>query len=253
AGKEGGSIAAVAPYKNGQFGPWYGTPTYVVIAPDGSLQYDVSGNTNEATIEAIDEALLATGAVKPIIENPVSVTGQVNFLQGSTGLGNAYVQITNGAGNVILQDTTNSSGAFNFQFLLSEMQPDWKVGVVKNGALLNGVNALDLVKLQKHLLFLELLDSPLAKLAVDANNSGTLSSLDLVNILKLVLGINTHFNDNQTWIVLPADTDFGPPSNNPPGITSTTIPLADIISGARQPNFISVKKGDANGSANPNQ
>src|SRR6188474_978242 len=41
---QGGSIAAVQPYKSGQFGQWFGTPTFIVIAPNGSVQFDVSGN-----------------------------------------------------------------------------------------------------------------------------------------------------------------------------------------------------------------
>ncbi|MFZ1677936.1 MAG: dockerin type I domain-containing protein [Saprospiraceae bacterium] len=255
AGKDGGSLTAVAPYKSGQFGPWYGTPTYIVIAPDGSMQYNVDGANNQATIAAIDAALLATGAVKPPpAESPVSVIGQVQFLQGSAGVGNAYVQLLNGAGNVMVQDTTDANGSFNLQYLLSQSQPDWKIGVVKNGLPLNGVNAIDLVKIQKHILFLDTLDSPLNKLAVDVNNSGTISSLDVVTILKLILGKTQNFPDNKTWIVLPADTDFGPPSShNVPTISSTTIPLSEIASGARLPNFIAVKRGDANGSANPGQ
>jgi hypothetical protein len=254
AGKDGGSLAAVAPYKNGQFGPWYGTPTYIVIAPNGTLQYDVDGPNNQAIIDAIDAALLATGAEKPPPpENPVSVPGQVTFLQGDSGVANAYVQILNGAGNVVLQDTTDTNGSFNLQFLLSQSQPDWKVGVTKNGAVLNGVNAIDVVKVQKHILFIDTLDTPLYKLAADVNNSGTISSTDIVTMLKLLLGKIDHFPDNQTWIVLPADTDFGPPTQRPPVITSYTIPLSDIMNGIRQPNFIAVKKGDANGNANPGQ
>ncbi|MEP6645703.1 MAG: redoxin domain-containing protein [Saprospiraceae bacterium] len=254
AGKDGGSLEAVAPYKNGQFGPWYGTPTYIVIAPDGSMQYDVDGANNQATIDAVDAALLATGAVKPSsAESPVSVTGQIQFLEGSSGSGNAYVQIRNGNGNVVVQDTSDNNGNFNLQFLLSQSQPDWSVGVVKNGSPTNGVNAIDLVKVQKHILFIDTLDTPLYRLAADANNSGTISTLDIVTMLKLLLGKIQNFPDNQTWIVVPADTDFGPPSLKPPVITNTTILLSDILSGARQPNFIAIKKGDVNGSADPDQ
>ncbi|MEO6131296.1 MAG: redoxin domain-containing protein [Saprospiraceae bacterium] len=254
AGNDGGSLAAVAPYKSGQFGPWYGTPTYIVIAPDGTLQYNVEGATNQATIQALDAALLATGALKPPPpESPVSVSGLVQFLEGSTGVGNAYVQIRNGAGNVIVQDTSDMNGHFNLQFLLSQSQPDWQLGVVKNGSPVNGVSAIDLVKIQKHILFIDTLDTPLFRLAADANNSASISTLDIVTILKLLLGKIQNFPDNQTWITLPADTDFGSEAYRPPVITSTTIPISAILSGARQPNFIAVKKGDVNGSASPGQ
>jgi thiol-disulfide isomerase/thioredoxin len=251
--KDGGSLAAVQPYKNGSFGPWYGTPTFVVIAPDGSVQYGVDGPTNQATIDAIDAALTATGAQKPNIETPVSVSGQVHFLQGTTGVGNAYVQVVNAAGTIMLQDTTDVSGNFNLQVLLSQVQPGWAMKVVKNGNPTNGVNALDVLRIQKHLLFVEPMTSPLAKLASDANKSGTISSLDIVTLLKLLLGISTNFPDGQTWIVIPADTDFGVPTQHPPVIPSYSIPLQDILDGNREPAFIAIKKGDANLNANPNE
>ena len=133
------------------------------------------------------------------------------------------------------------------------VQPDWEVKVVKNGPPLNGVNALDLVRIQKHLLFIDPLDDPLSKLAADANKSGTINSLDVVTLLRIILGINTNFPDQQSWIVIPADTDFGPPTQHPPVIPSYTIPLQDILDGIRAPAFIGIKRGDANGSANPNQ
>lgn len=249
--RDGGSLDAVQPYKNGSFGPWSGTPTFVVIAPDGSVQYDVSGGNNEATIAAIDDALAATGAVKPNQEMPVSVLGQVQFFDGNTGVGNAYIQIIDGQGNIILQDTSDANGNYTLQVLLSEVQPDWELKVVKNGPATNGVSVQDLIKIQKHLLFVLQMDSPLAKLAADANNSGTISALDMVTITKLLLGISTEFPNGESWIVIPADTDFGTPNQHPPVINSYSIPLQAILDGERQPVFTAIKKGDPQGNANP--
>ncbi len=252
-GKDGGSLNAVQPYMNGSFGDWYGTPTYVVIAPNGTVQYDVRGQNNQATIQAVDAALLSTGAQKPPPpESPVEVTGLVSYLMGSTGLGNAYVQIVDGQGNVIKQDTTDASGNFDLSILLSEMQPDWQLKVVKTGSPTNGVNALDLLRIQKHILLVDPLPDPLSKLASDINKSGSISALDIVVLLKLLLGIDTNFADGQSWITVPADTDFGVPSQHPPAISSYTIPVQDVVNGTRSAHFLAVKRGDANGNANPN-
>jgi thiol-disulfide isomerase/thioredoxin len=250
---EGGSLPAVAPYKDGTFGPWTDTPMFVVIAPDGTVQYNVEGATDNETIEAIDEAITATGAVKPPPgEEPVSVSGQITFMMGSTGVGNTFVQVVNGQGDIVASDTTSIHGTFDLSILLSEVQPDWQLRAVKTGSPLNGVNALDLVRTQKHLLGIELFDTPTAKIAADANESGTISTLDLVLISRILLGMIPHFPDQQSWTLIPADTDFGVPTQHPPVITSYTIPLQDILSGARLPNFIAIKKGDATGNANLN-
>lgn len=249
--RDGGSLDAVQPYKNGSFGSWSGTPMFIVIAPDGTVQYDVSGANNQATIAAIDAALAATGAVKPNIEMPVAVAGQVQFLQGSSGVANASVQIINSAGTVLQEVTTGMDGSFTFEVLASEVQPDWALKVIKQSEPTNGVSALDLVKIQKHLLFVEYMDSPFSRIAADANGSGTISSLDIVTLLKLLLGITSNFPDGQTWIVIPADTDFGTPNQHPPVIASYTIPVQAILDGERSPSFIAIKKGDAGGNANP--
>ena len=153
----------------------------------------------------------------------------------------------------MISETTNTTGEFDLEILLSEVQPGWKLKVIKEGDPLNGVNVLDLVRIQKHILFVESFDNPFGKLASDVNESHTITSLDIAGILKILLGRADNFVDGESWIVVPADTDFGPPTQNPPVIGETTILLDDILSGARQPNWIAIKKGDANGNANPNE
>jgi len=117
------------------------------------------------------------------------------------------------------------------------------------------VNALDLVRIQKHILFVDPFQDPLPKLAADINKSNSLSALDIVALIKILLGINTNFPDGQTWITVPADTDFGVPAQHPPILPASayTIPVQDIVNGSRVAHFLAVKRGDANGNANPNQ
>jgi thiol-disulfide isomerase/thioredoxin len=64
AGGEGGSVSASLPYKSGLFGPYTGTPTFVVVAPDGTVEFDIDGGNIPATIDALDAAIAATGAEK---------------------------------------------------------------------------------------------------------------------------------------------------------------------------------------------
>jgi thiol-disulfide isomerase/thioredoxin len=254
AGNDGGSVQAVAPYKNGQFGPWVDAPTFIVISPDGTVQYDVDGPTDAATIAAIDSAIVSTGAVKPDpAEQPVVVSGQVHFFNGSTGVGNAVVQVVNSIGTIIMSDTTTANGSFGLEIFLSEIQPGWEVKVIKHGDAGNGLNVLDLLRIQKHILFLETLSDPHARLAADVNNSFTITSLDIISTLKILLGQSMNFPNGETWKIFPADTDFGPPSNNAPLISTYSIPLQDILDGVRQPLFSGVKIGDVNGSADPGQ
>lgn len=62
---EGGSVEAVQALIDAEFGDFNGAPLYLVVSPDGSVQWDVFGFGEEATITALDEALQSTGANKP--------------------------------------------------------------------------------------------------------------------------------------------------------------------------------------------
>jgi hypothetical protein len=51
-----------------------------------------------------------------------------------------------------------------------------------------GVSTLDLVDMQKHLL-IKPLSSPYKMIAADANNSKSITAIDLIEMRKLILGI----------------------------------------------------------------
>ena len=67
-GDDGGALSALTPYLSGIYGPFFGTPTFVVIAPDGTVNYGVRGSGNVNTIGALDLAITDTGAQKPNME-----------------------------------------------------------------------------------------------------------------------------------------------------------------------------------------
>ena len=84
-GGEGGSVTAVQPYKDGTFGTYTGTPTFVVIAPDRTVNYDVSGLNIQGTIAALDTAITATGATGVIsatedVDNKLPFTLRSNLV-----------------------------------------------------------------------------------------------------------------------------------------------------------------------------
>ena len=113
---------------------------------------------------------------------------------------------------------------------------------------LNGVSTYDMVLISKHILGTQPLGSPYKIIAADINNSGSISALDLIELRKLVLAINTTFPTNTSWRFLDADFVF-PDPNNPwatsfPEICQITNFDEDISK-----NFIGIKIGDVNGSA----
>lgn len=110
----------------------------------------------------------------------------------------------------------------------------------------NGVTTLDLIKIQKHLLGIEMLPSPYKLIAADANNSENVSALDLVELRKLILGVYPELPNNKAWRFIPDNFVFAELMDPWPFVeyfTPEGIDTSDIY------NFTGVKIGDVNSSA----
>lgn len=68
----------------------------------------------------------------------------------------------------------------------------------------NGVSTYDIVKITKHILNVQVFTSSYQYIAADVNNSGTVSTADIIKIKKLILGINDDFEDVDSWRFIPA-------------------------------------------------
>ena len=64
---------------------------------------------------------------------------------------------------------------------------------------MNGVSTLDLVKIQRHILGLEELNSPYKLIAADVNADNEIKASDLTELRKLILGIITDLPTNESW------------------------------------------------------
>jgi hypothetical protein len=101
-----------------------------------------------------------------------------------------------------------------------------------------------LILLQQHILGISELNSPYKRIAADANRSGTISTLDLVLLRRLILHIDEELADNTSWRFVDADFVF-PNTANP---FETAFPEAYNLSGEEEElkDFVAVKIGDLN-------
>lgn len=116
---------------------------------------------------------------------------------------------------------------------------------------LNGVTTLDLSLISKHLLNQSPLNSPYKMIAADANKSGTITTLDLVALRRIILGVDEELPNNTSWRFVLAEYAF-PDIKNPftqPFPEKITVP---DIKAVDRINFIGMKTGDVNGTAQPN-
>lgn len=258
AGVDGGSLEAVAPYKAGMFGPFFGTPTFIVIAPDGSVTYDVSAGGGMSLWENLDTALYATGALKPgddpdpPVPEPIPVTGKVRMFQTNAGIANAQVYLLDDTQQEVGRDTTDANG--NYAFALdSALVADHTLTVHVEKLInpKNGITATDLLLIQKHLLGLQPLPHTEKLFASDANGTSSISAADLLFLKQLLLDLTNGFPNGDSWIFFHQDLNLGPAGTQPPTLNQGPITVQDILDGTVSPDFRGIKRGDVNDSADP--
>ena len=143
-------------------------------------------------------------------------------------------------------DTTDQKGQYQIEGLNEGI--GYRVAPYDDENHREGVSTLDLVLIQKHLLGKAKLNSPYKIIAADANNSGHLTALDLLEIRKLILGIIDRYSSNTSWRFVDRNYGFIDPYNpfTPPFPESVWI---DSVSGGIDTaNFVGIKVGDVNGS-----
>jgi len=176
------------------------------------------------------------------------ISGAVKNMSGGD-IENAEVDIN---GNVN-QFINTISGKYAFEGITNGSTEEVSVSKLTNP--LEGVNTLDLVFITNHILGKKALNSAFKILAADVNNSGNITTADLVELRKLILHITDKFSNVNSWEFLPSATTFSNPLNpwkNP--IVSTTH-IEDIQTD-QVADFSGIKMGDvtwdALGKANAN-
>jgi hypothetical protein len=148
-------------------------------------------------------------------------------------------------------DTTGMDGC---SFLAENAIPlgsNSTVTPVKDDNPLNGVTTYDLVLISRHILATEPLNSPYKIIAADANRSGSVTTFDIVELRKLILGLYQELPNNTSWRFVLKNHVFSNPANpfQPPFPELATL---SGLGGVTSITFIGMKVGDVNYSAVPN-
>jgi len=172
----------------------------------------------------------------------VALGGQI-AIEETTGVEDVMVEITSNS----LMNQTNNDGDYMFNNLPGG--DAYTVTPSMDTDPLNGVTTLDLVLLTKHILGTQPITSPYRLIAADANNSGSISTLDLITIRKVILFIDLNFNNNTSWRFVDAAYEFPNPQNP----FETAFPeqyfTSNLDNDDMQGNFVAIKIGDINESA----
>jgi Dockerin type I domain len=113
---------------------------------------------------------------------------------------------------------SNQVGKFEFSNAIP-LAGNYTVAPVKEDNPLNGVTTLDLALISKHVLGIETLGTPYKMIAADANKSGTITTFDVVELRKLILGIYDELPNNKSWRFVDKSYAFPNPSNPSPPLS----------------------------------
>lgn len=227
---EGNASAVVNPIKAGDYGPYFGTPSFAVIAPDGTMDYGVSFSN-------LDAAIAATGATGSGSMTDPTTTYQVNFAHPAYGpIGSDYLTVSlhpAGTTNPIYNITDLTNGTHQFDYPSDEipemLQPTLTISS-NAPANTGGLSVLDVIKIRKHILGFEEFQEEWRLIASDVSGEGNHSVLDIVTLRKVILGFQNTFPN-----LLPGQA-----------ILNNNIPLVSNPGQTVEVEVLVVKRGDVN-------
>ena len=179
-------------------------------------------------------------------DDPQVAMGGAIATEANEGVQEVSVQLS-GAEQMTMM--TDIDGAFGFNV---SQGGDYTITPAKDDDPLNGVTTYDLVLISKHVLGVELLDSPYKLIAADANNSQSVTTFDIVQIRKLILYVDEAFQSNTSWRFVEKGYAFPNAINPWEEIFPEVSNYNNVEQAVLDADFVAVKIGDVNGSARVN-
>jgi hypothetical protein len=242
-----------------------GTGTGFPYNPDGTIQTGVQFTCPDLGTNLIELWSIDKDGNTDFCETYVLIQDNMGVCLGlplpagnistEIGLGIANVSIdfngmSNGLPWISVANYTNSAGDYNL--FMNNPLP------LANGVItpvleldpLNGVNSWDLVLMSRHILGLDPLNSPYKIISGDANKSGTLTTFDIVEIRRLILGTYTELPNNGSWRFVDKTQTFADPLNPFAEVLRESLPINSWSNMSL--DFIGCKIGDVDLTATPN-
>ena len=200
-------------------------------------QQGVEGNC-KSLIYVLDRGV--DGPLCAQVELP-SITVEVETIEGR-GIPAAEIGI---------QGSINQTFVTNYYGFLQIGTRPWLVGdmevsVRRNDEPNTGVSVTDISILRRHLLGITSLPTPWHQLAADVNNDQLLSLMDVIEMQRVILGVQDQFSNNSSWRFFDDSIRFENPSDPWAGQTFPDSWTVHANSDFIRLRFIGVKIGDLN-------
>ncbi|MCO6491566.1 MAG: choice-of-anchor J domain-containing protein [Phaeodactylibacter sp.] len=244
---------------------WFSTSGAPVSLADGTVLFTIHVLLGDAEGSCTDisftdtptpVAVFQEQAGQSVAVTPTLVNGSVCIKSDVTICGRICRENGDGLVNVTLsaadgQDNWSTVSNPDGSHCLDPVPAggNYTVTPEKNTGWRNGVTANDLFLIQRHILQIELLDSPYKLISADADASGSIDGNDLFLLQKLILLQIPEIAGNTSWRFVPKNYVFSDPFNpfNPP--FPETLAYNSLDANITDADFYACKIGDVDLSA----
>ncbi len=137
---------------------------------------------------------------------------------------------------------TDQEGKYAFEDLFTRY--GYELIPIKDDFPLNGVSTLDLLMIQQHILGVRPFENPFSLIAADINNSGSVTTTDIIQLRKMILGLYDAFPENNSWRFV--HSKYGIIDNESPWPFLEGLFVPDLVEDVMDGDFIGIKIGDVN-------
>jgi len=222
-------------------GTGFGINRVFGISYDGTLNYSVGSPLTSITADGC--AILSDNSTFLTIAKEICKANITGSVTNQLGIGLADFEI-------ILNNEATTRTATDGSFELVDMPTNaaYEIKPRENADVSNGVTLFDLVLIRRHILGLEFFENPYQSIAADANNDGRISTFDLLELQKLILGLSQEFTNNQSWrfVNMATITD----NTLDPFAFAESITIDNLTNDVANIDFLGIKVGDVSGVRN---
>jgi hypothetical protein len=222
--QDGGAQGVANPFKNGNYGPWWGTPSFIVIAPNRKLFYPVF-------FDELDAKINQAKALVAIPPSTVNISAETYNNDIPDGHVRFYVQ-PRGVPASKIEIEKNAQGKYTFSYPSTDFPEMNNPEVIMESfgpAYTSKVSASDLVLIQKHILGLESLSPAYKIIAADVNSDNKITASDILNIRKVILGLSSTFpNNTPSYKSIPEKLEFAKDPGNTVTLNFTVVKIGNV-------------------------
>lgn len=171
---------------------------------------------------------------------PPAVGGQV-VREDGLPLEDVEVSLSGATSALTLTDVRGEYGFFGSGLMEGS---EYTITPSQNTFPAQNVSTHDMVLISRHILGVEPLGSPYKLIAADVNNSRQVTTLDLITLRRLLLGIDADLLNNSSWRFVARDYVFPNPQNPWLEAFPEQASITLTATGAPDVDFVAVKVGD---------